>query len=277
MHGRSAIWFPLALLALLAALSFWIERTVQPPQPKRDGSSRHDPDYTVDNFVMNKADRDGNPRNTLAAVSMVHFPDDDSTQLVRPRYTQYSQRKPTMQIQGQRGLVSSNGENVYFMDNVKVVREATGSKGELTLLTEYLHLIPDQEIARTDHPVRILQAPHTTVTGTGMELDHKLRTFQLFHNVHVHYERPGTPAGKPASMPPPPVNASKHEPKAAAPQITAQKPKNTALKPEDATQKSAGKPVRKTKRGKPRTEKTKPATGKSNSRIRRHYETNTPR
>jgi lipopolysaccharide export system protein LptC len=191
MVGRSAIVFPLALLALLAVLTLWIDHLVQPPEPKRDGSSRHDPDYKLTNFSTSKTDKDGNLRHRLAAVEMVHYPDDDSTQLVRPRFTQYSATKPFTQIQGQRGMVTSDGENVYFMDNVKVVRGATRQKGEMTVLTDYLHIIPDQELVMTDRPVSILQAPRTVVHATGMEYNKKLGILKLFKRVKVHYERPG--------------------------------------------------------------------------------------
>lgn len=190
MHGRSAIWFPLLLLALLAALTLWIDVTVQPPEPKSDGSSRHDPDYKLTNFNTLKTDPKGNPRYMLAAAEMVHYPDDDSTQLVRPRFTQYSATKPFTQIEGQRGLVTSDGKNVYFMDKVKVVRGATRQKGEMTVLTDYLHIIPDQEIAVTDRPVSILQAPKTVIHATGMEYNKKLGVLNLYKRVRVHYERP---------------------------------------------------------------------------------------
>ncbi len=128
MRGLPAIWFALILLALLAALTLWIDRTVQPPAPKRDGSTRHDPDYTVSNFLSSKPDTEGNPRYSLAGSEMRHYPDNDTTELTRPFFKQYSSKKPTIQVQGERGLISPNGENVYFMDNVKVVRAATPQK-----------------------------------------------------------------------------------------------------------------------------------------------------
>src|SRR5512137_2187741 len=101
MQGRSTIWFPIALLALLAGLTLWIDRVVQPPQPKIDGSSRHDPDYILTNFNTLKTDQNGNPRHRLAATEMRHFPDDDTTELTRPRFTQYTANKPFTQIEGQ--------------------------------------------------------------------------------------------------------------------------------------------------------------------------------
>ena len=261
MQGRSAIWFPLTLLALLAALTFWIDRTVQPPQPKRDGSSRHDVDYRMSDFTTTKTDRNGSPRYVLSAVELVHYPDDDSTQLVRPRFTQYAARKPYTQIHGQRGQVSRDGENVYFMDNVQVERGATAGRGKMTVLTDYLHLIPEQEMAITDRPVSILQEPRTVIRATGMEYNKKLRTVKLFNRVRVHYERPGS--GAPPLAGPPALKAMPGKVKAAG----------------MATQglKSASEPktVKKTIKRKKKTVKRQTKTGKTTTRIRRQYEKTT--
>jgi lipopolysaccharide export system protein LptC len=191
MKGLPATWFGLMLLALLTALTFWIDRTVQPPQMKRDGSTRHDADYIVNNFTSSRADIFGNPRYSLAGVEMRHFPDDDSTELVKPEFVLYSLNKPTTQIRADRGKISSNGENVYFMDNVRVVRAATATKGEMTLVTDYLHIMPKQDYVETDRPVTILQAPHTVIRATGMEFWKKLGILNLKNHVKAHYERPG--------------------------------------------------------------------------------------
>lgn len=202
MFGRQTIFFPLAMLGLLALLTLWIDRTVQEPERKPDGNSRHDPDYIVNNFVTSTTDVNGDLRHVLAAVEMRHYPDDDSTQLERPRFTQYTTGKPYTQIEGQKGLVSSNGENVQFTDNVKVVRQAYKGRGEMTVVTEYLNVTPKQELAVTDKPVMITQAPKTVVYATGMVFDKKKQTIELLSRVKAHYERPGQPknpgsAGKP--------------------------------------------------------------------------------
>lgn len=200
MRGIPAIWFALIVLGLLAALTFWIDRAVQPPQPKRDGSTRHDPDYIISNFVSSRADRDGSPRYSLTGVEMRHYPDDETTELERPTFTQFSPRKPTTRMEGLRGMVSANGENVYFMDNVKLVRAATRSKGELTVLTEYLHIVPDLDFAETDRPVTILQAPRTVIRGNSMEYYKKEGILKLSGNVKVHYERPDAPPAPPLKI-----------------------------------------------------------------------------
>lgn len=192
---RAAITFPLALLILLALLTFWINRAVQPPQPKLDGSSRHDPDYIMSNFETTQTDINGDLRYKLAAIEMRHFPDDDSTELQRPRYTQFAIGKPYTEVQGMRGFVSTDGEEVRLFDNVKVTRQAFAEKGEMTVETDYLNIRPNEELVTTDRPVIIRQAPKTVIYATGMVYEKKLKTVTLLHKVRAHYERPAA-AGK---------------------------------------------------------------------------------
>lgn len=190
MLARSAMFFPLALVILLAIVTFWINLTVEQQGPKLDGSNRHDPDYIMNNFVTTQTDITGKLRYILAATEMLHYPDDDSTVLQRPRFTQYTVNKPYTQIEALRGYVSSDGEEVELVDNVKVVRQAFEGKGEMRVLTEKLIILPNQELAKTDSPVVITQAPKTVIHATGMVYDKKNQTVKLFNRVKVHYERP---------------------------------------------------------------------------------------
>ena len=190
MLNRTAIFFPLVLAILLAILTFWINQTVQQQGPKIDGSNRHDPDYTMQNFVSTQTDAAGKLRYVLAAAEMLHYPDDDSTVLQRPRFTQFTADKPYTRIEGLRGYVSSNGEEIELVDNVKIVRQAFENKGEMQVLTEKLYIFPKQDLVKTDAPVVIKQAPKTLIHATGMIYDKKKQTVQLLKRVKVHYERP---------------------------------------------------------------------------------------
>jgi lipopolysaccharide export system protein LptC len=231
MYGRHTIIFPLAVLVLLAAITFWIDRTVQAPVHKANGSTRHDPDYVVNNFVTTKTDINGNIQYVLAAAEMKHYPDDDSTHLTRPRLTQYTDTKPYTQIESQEGLVSSNGEIVQFIGNVKVVRQPTGERPEMTMRTQYLKVTPDTEIATTDRPVVITEGPKSVVHAVGMIYDKKKRTIQLLNKVRAHYEKPPrssrTRAAALASRPAQPGPATRIVPKNTAPAGTTPKTQNS--------------------------------------------------
>ena len=197
MLTRSAIFFPLILAGLLAIITFWINVAVEQQGPKIDGSNRHDPDYTMNNFVTTQTDITGKLRYVLAATEMLHYPDDDSTVLQRPRFTHYTTDKPYTQIEGLRGYISSDGEEIELVDNVKVVRQAFEGKGEMQLRTEKLIILPNQDLAKTNSPVVIKQAPKTVIHGTGMIFDKKNQTVKLLSRVKVHYERPALAKAKP--------------------------------------------------------------------------------
>ena len=197
---RNPILLPIALMLFLALLTFWINQTVQEQTRRLNGMQRHDPDYNMYDFVSSRTDANGHTRYALAASALHHFPDNDTTELQRPRFTQFGQvstngkNTPYTQIQGQRGFVSGKGDQVEFVENVRVVRGATEKKGEMELRTERLTIEPDAEVARTDLPVIIRQQPATVITATGMHFDKKSETIQLFNRVHVHYERATTGA-----------------------------------------------------------------------------------
>lgn len=163
---------------------------MQPPAPKLDGSSRHDPDYIISNFITTQTDVNGSLRYKLAAEEMKHFPDDDTSVLQHPRYTQFTVDKPYTQVEGLHGNVSSNGEIVELIDNVKVTRQAFAGKGEMTVETDYLNIRPNEEIVRTESPVVIRQAPKTVIYATGMLYEKKAKTVTLLHKVKAHYEKP---------------------------------------------------------------------------------------
>lgn len=190
INTRTAAIFPITLLAVLAMITAWINYSVQSQAPNLDGSSRHDPDYIVSNFVTKQTDVNGNLSYQLAAAEMKHYPDNDATDLISPNFTQYSIGKPYTSAQGLYGKVSSNGEQIQLSKEVKITRQAFAEKGEMTLETEYLDILPNQNIVKTDLPVVIRQAPKTVIYATGMVYDKNIKTLTLLHKVRAHYEKP---------------------------------------------------------------------------------------
>lgn len=192
MKDRLSIWFPVGLVFLLALLTFWLDRMVQPAGSKKDGGGRHDPDYWVENFTATRMGTDGVPRHVLTAAKMTHYPDNDSTDLVRPRLTDVPLNMPPIHSQAQAGKVSSNGEQVWLTGEVKVIREAGNGQSELTVTTDYLHVIPDKSFVQTDRKI-VMHNASTDVSAVGMELDGKAHVIKFLSRVkgqHVNSPKP---------------------------------------------------------------------------------------
>ena len=188
MH-RFTSWFPVVLLAAVAATTVWLDQQVQPPERSRDGKARHDPDYVVENLAATRFGPDGLPRYSLSARHMVHYPDDDTTHLQAPKLVNFSGANATVTVTSKTAMVSSNGENAYLKDDVRLVRAAYAGQSELTMQTSYLHVIPDADIAKTDQPVRVSDA-RIVITAVGLEFNNQTRILKLLSNVRGRYEKP---------------------------------------------------------------------------------------
>ena len=179
--------FPLLLLAVLATLTFWLDQAVQQGDQTAE-TERSDPDFIIDNIVARRLDAQGNVKHTLLAARMTHFPIDDSTHLVSPRFVSNTSSAP-VSITARTARVSSGGDNVYFEDEVRVVRAAYADRSDLVLETSFLHVIPDENIARTDRPVKITDA-HTVATAIGLELNSEDRTVKFHSQFRGTYHDP---------------------------------------------------------------------------------------
>jgi lipopolysaccharide export system protein LptC len=186
-RGRASSLFPLLLILALAAASLWLERAVQAPERDASGKSRHDPDFIAEDFGIVKMSASGKPEYTLFAERMLHYPDDESTSVVAPRLVQRHGEAAPIVIRADRGRVSRNGDEASFYGNVVVVREAGKGQNELRVRTEYLQVLPDRDLARTDSQVIITEG-RSRLVGTGMELNNKTRQFALRSQVRGTFD-----------------------------------------------------------------------------------------
>lgn len=186
LASRTRYWLQLLPLLGLLGATYWLNQQVQQGSAKLDSSKRHDPDAIMENFSAIKLNEWGVPRFIMAAKKMQHYPDDDSTVLEVPRLAILSAEHPAIRIIARQGIVSSKGDEVFMHNDVEVLREASAQQEELTLHTEYLHIIPGRDWADTDHAVTIVDA-HNTVHATGLEMDNKARTLKLLSQVRSEH------------------------------------------------------------------------------------------
>lgn len=183
--SRIRHWLPLLPLIALLAATYWLNQQVLPESAKPE-SKRHDPDAIMENFSATNLNEQGVPDFLMAAKKLLHYPDDDSTTVDAPHITILSPGKPAIHASAEHGTISSKGDEVFLSDNVKVLREASAQQDQMTLQTQYLHLIPDQGLANTDRAVTVVDA-HSILHATGMEMDSKARTLKLLSQVRSEY------------------------------------------------------------------------------------------
>ena len=190
MINRFSVLFPIFFAAILAFISYWVQVSVENESEKRGNKLSNSPDYFLTNFRTTQTESDGSIRFILSANEMTHFAQDDTTRLKKPLFVRYKNNLPSSQIEGGVGLVSTDGEEVQIIDNVKVARLETETKPKMELFTDQLTVLPHKDQAFTKRPIRITQDPKTIVNAIGMKYDKKNGIMTLLEKVRVHYEKP---------------------------------------------------------------------------------------
>jgi lipopolysaccharide export system protein LptC len=191
MNDRAAKIFPLFMLLLLAALTFWLSRVIQSDAPR--GPLRHDPDYWAENVKLLRFDINGTLQHTLTAEKLLHYPDDDTTIVTTPHLTYH--RQPPVEIAARMAYIGRDGKEVDLVDDVRVTRHgATGDAPSTTLETRTLKVFPDEEKGSTSDPV-IITRGNSIMHGSGLEIDNSTGITVLRGRVSgtIHSNRTRTP------------------------------------------------------------------------------------
>jgi len=191
MRVPSTRLFPLALMISLALLTFWLDQAVR-DEEKPASARRHDPDYIVTKFTTTTFNAAGAAESVLSAAKMLHYPDDDSTELLAPRMVQSKPDEPRFTVRADRGAISGDGHEIFLYDNVVLVREAEGPRPEARMTTEFLHVVRERSLVRTDLPVKIVEGSRS-LTGRGMEYNNESRELLLRHDVVARFEPKDVP------------------------------------------------------------------------------------
>lgn len=178
MKNWGSALFPVTILAVLAALTFWLRYATELPEPQRDGKNRHDPDYIISGATLRKLDPAGNLQYTLKAVDIRHYPDDDTTDMLKPDVVYLHPTRPPVSMSAERGHMSKDGERVDLYENVRIFRSASGKDEAMTAVTSQLTVLPDEEKAFTKEPVVITQGD-SWLKGTGLQVNNKAQTYLL--------------------------------------------------------------------------------------------------
>ncbi|MCA1926408.1 MAG: LPS export ABC transporter periplasmic protein LptC, partial [Thiobacillus sp.] len=142
MIERGSLWLPLAILLVLAGLSFWIERTVQMPV-NGNAARQSDPEGIMEDFSALRTDPQGQPQYRLSARRLKHYSNSKLTELDAPRFTQLDATNGEIVAQALQATVSPDGKEVDLVGNVKVERQARPGQGALSLTTSRLLVFPE--------------------------------------------------------------------------------------------------------------------------------------
>lgn len=184
--SRRTLLLILAAIAALA-LSQWLSRQAEWEQDQADRARRHIPDYFLTDFTATTMGPEGRPEHRLSAERLVHYADDDTSDLTQPRVVVFRTGENHWYARAERGKVGPGGEVVYLSDNVELYQPGSAGEAPLTVTTERLEIHPRKSYAETDAAVT-LTGPGSRVEGTGLRAYFKQERLELLTEVSGIHE-----------------------------------------------------------------------------------------
>ncbi|MGE5318582.1 MAG: LPS export ABC transporter periplasmic protein LptC [Hyphomicrobiaceae bacterium] len=185
MIARGPLWLPLAILLLLAALSFWLDHVVELPAGSAS-PTRSDPEGIMENFDALRTDAEGKPQYRLSAKTLRHYANSKLTELEAPHFTQLDAQAGDVSAVSNQATVSPDGNEVDLRGDVVVERAARPGQSLMTLRSARLLVFPERDQLRSPGPVEIHDAT-MDLRADAMEYDAKQRILKLTGRVHAHY------------------------------------------------------------------------------------------
>ena len=186
MRAWTGASFPLAVLLALAALTAWLKHAAELPDEKPVDKRRHDPDTIIEQFTASTLDAQGRPLHQLSADRLVHYSDDDSSELTRPRLRYTPPGEPLTTMAAQRGKMINGRDEVKLFDDVRVERHGTPSEPGWLATMPDITAYPPLGTASTKSPVVFTQGT-ARLAGTGFSLDQNTKTAALGAPVRGHF------------------------------------------------------------------------------------------
>ena len=180
--------FPIGLLLILAALSYWLAVVSEAEPTDIGGRFRHDPDTIIRQFDGISYDEQGNRKAGLRGIELRHYPDDESSLIQQPFMRRFSLSGEPSTVSANRAVVNSDGSEVDLSGDVKAFRPPQGGKAAITLTAPHMLVLVDEERARTPGFARVQQGS-SWISGTGFDADNVTQVFNFHSNVTGSYKR----------------------------------------------------------------------------------------
>jgi lipopolysaccharide export system protein LptC len=154
-------YLPLLLMAFLASGTWWlVKNTPLISEPGEQAAPRHEPDYRMEKFEIQRIGADGRLNVQIAGAELRHYPDTDTVEIDQVRV---------------RAVSNGDGSDLQLFGNVHLRRLPPGSgedaPAQLEVRGEFLQALSNSEILRSHLPVTIRQGG-ATLSAQNFEYRH---------------------------------------------------------------------------------------------------------
>lgn len=179
-------YFILFLFIIFALASYWLLEDINEEQQADKQTEEHFPDYFMENFSITNMNVQGKPDYIINAKKMLHFGDNDSSELERPHLSLF-QKNIEITLIADRAIYFEKQDSLYLYDNITLHRAQTATQSELSIYTDYLKIDSKTQIAETDRATRVV-TNDAVINSIGFYFDNIKGTLILKSQVKGVYE-----------------------------------------------------------------------------------------
>jgi len=184
-------YLPLLLMLALALTTWWlVKNTPQPEEPRAATAPRHEPDYTMQHFAVQRFAADGRLRVRIEGEQLRHYPDTDTVEIDGVQIHALGIDGRSTQASARRALANGDASEVQLLGGAQVTSQGP-SGAPIEFRGEFLHAFLNTEQLRSHLPVQVRQGS-SELHAEGMEYDNLSRIVQLKGHVRASF----APAGR---------------------------------------------------------------------------------
>jgi len=175
----ASTYLPVLLMAVLALGTWWLVKNTPVLDNDRPVAPlRHEPDYTMRQFTVQRFAAAGALRVQIEGDEMRHYPDTDTLEIDNPRIRATGADGRITVATARTALSNGDGSEVQLSGGARVVREARADDDVLEFRGEFLHAFLATEQVRSHLPVIVTQGA-TEIRADGMKYDNLTRVVEF--------------------------------------------------------------------------------------------------
>lgn len=183
-------YLPVLLMLLLALGTWWLVKNTPTTEAERpEAPPRHEPDYTMNDFSVQRFGADGAMRVQIDGQRLRHYPDSDTLEIDAPRIRAIGPQGQVTVASARRALANGDGSEVQLLGQAQVVREASAQQPAIEFRGEFLHAFLNTERIRSHLPVLVRQGA-SELRADGVDYDHLARVVDLKGRVRATFLAP---------------------------------------------------------------------------------------
>lgn len=177
--ATASAYLPLLLMAALALGSWWLVKNTPVFESERAAVPlRHEPDYTMSKFMVQRFAVNGAMRVQIEGDLMRHYPDTDTIEIDNPRVRAIGEDGRATIATARQAIANRDASEVQLIGAAHIVREASTTAAAIDFRGEFLHGFQNTERVRSHLPVIVTQGD-TEIRADSMAYDNLAQMLDL--------------------------------------------------------------------------------------------------